>query len=725
MLAFGPIILRDLRVESYLCTTHYDLVTPDGRLTDLEHTSATEAVGTLFIKGISPAFKGFEIDASHVMFNIKSTLAQTGLDGHATEISLDRKNACAELKLVLRAHGKLGRAVLAQLSMGATIGKLFAADERRRVRDPDYLSRMFGRSDRFGDPLLMLGGMQGSTDLILEKIDGRTVAYLTLKDGIVGYSDSIYGFIPTLSRALQEAYSLRSLLALHQEWLPEVPRIAREDEMLLVKTLPLHVRTVFGKVVDDLLPEGYTHTSASVLQPDTQASGDIYEFFGDAPREITDIPIEFYTLEPHREHVFFEDRDQLQSALEDPKTLFDAFETAPEPKQHRAAVFVVKGEQLLHLEEKDWILRDPMPHDLPGFTQPVRQQLMIERYIQQQPAYPFLKHIEDGLITSQGVLLSRYFPSPLMKRMFLSYQVRRFLKRVYFQYPSLSNDNFFSAEDQWLLHDLLSFAIGVYWVDDETGKILQYIQKTDSDTGLFVPPDKVQTFLRSTTLGVYGSNLEEGDFERELRTLLEGLLALRAEVNHPMLHKDTPLSLVTGGGPGAMAVGNRVASELGILSCANVVDFRRKDDQTAVINEQTQNPHIEAKMTYRLDKLVERQSAFNLDLPIILVGGIGTDFEMTLEEVCRKVGAGRPTPVILFGPPEYWKDKITYRFQSNLRHGTIKGSEWLSNCFFCVQTGAQGLQVYRQFFDGSLEIGPDGPTYEEGFVTVKTPEPAS
>ena len=43
--------------------------------------------------------------------------------------------------------------------------------------------------------------------------------------------------------------------------------------------------------------------------------GDIYELYGKSKREITDIPIEFYTLEPYREHVFFSDRDQLQSCL--------------------------------------------------------------------------------------------------------------------------------------------------------------------------------------------------------------------------------------------------------------------------------------------------------------------------------------------------------------------------------------------------------------------------
>ena len=78
---------------------------------------------------------------------------------------------------------------------------------------------------------------------------------------------------------------------------------------------------------------GYHHTSANILQPDTCASGDVYELFGEANQELTEIPLEFYTLEPHREHVFFSDRDQLQECLEDATTVFDTFEKAPGPKR--------------------------------------------------------------------------------------------------------------------------------------------------------------------------------------------------------------------------------------------------------------------------------------------------------------------------------------------------------------------------------------------------------
>ena len=162
-----------------------------------------------------------------------------------------------------------------------------------------------------------------------------------------------------------------------------------------------------------------------------------------------------------------------------------------------------------------------------------------------------------------------------------------------------------------------------------------------------------------------------------------------------------------------MEVSNRVAKELGILSCANIVDFRQKDK--SVVNEQRQNSYIDAKMTYRLDRLVERQAEFYLDIPIFLPGGIGTDFEYTLEEVRRKTGACPATPVLLFGEVDYWRRKMSSRFQVNRETGTIKGSEWVSNCFYCVPTAEQGISILRRFFKGELPIGKDGPIYSDGF----------
>lgn len=696
--------------------THYDLVTPDGKLIELKRIDPSTANATIFIENISPNFVGFEIDSKLTFFNIKSTLAQLGLDGFGTEYDLDKNRSCAQVKIELLARGALARSLLDLIPLGAYLGKLFAADDRRIVRNPDYLSRMFGRSDRNGSPLLSLGGLHGGKDLILEKVDGRTIAYLSLRNGKVEFDSTIEGALPAISKALSTRLSVREWVQLHHDWKPSIPRHVSEDEILLVKTLPLHIRTVFGHVVNPLLSEGYHHTSASVLQPDTSASGDIYELFGESKREISDIPLEFYTLEPYREHVFFQDRDQLQSCIEKEQALFDAFDTAPKDLSKRAVVFVVKGDQLLALRPKDWNTRETFFQEFPGTAQSERQALMVKRYIEQQAGFPFLKAISEGVITSQGILLTRHLPSPLMKRMFISDQVQQCLKGIYFRYPSLHNDLFFSAEDRALLNDLSSFGVPAFWVDDQTKRILQYVKRGKTDSGMFVPLDKVETFENASFFGVYGSNLLEGDFEAEIKELLSEILKMQKNMNHELLGLDTPLALVTGGGPGVMEMGNRVAKELGILSCANIMDFRVKGE--AVVNEQKQNPYVEAKMTYRLDKLVERQAEFHLDFPIFLVGGIGTDFEYSLEEVRRKVGSTLLTPVILFGSPKYWKEKITSRFICNKNSGTITGSEWLSNCFYCIENAKEGLLVYQKFFNKDLSMGPDGPIYEEGFVVV-------
>lgn len=535
--------------ESYLYSAHFDLATPDGFITQLKARPDGSYDAVVRIEKISPAFVGYKIDKADIFFNFKSTLAQLGMNAIGKEFSLDPKAGAAEVYIHLVGIDPLGKEMLKYIPKGAYIGKLFAADPRRRVRTPDYLIRMFGRCDRHGRPLLSLGG-ENRDQLVLKKVNERLVAFLSLKRGRLAYDKTIVGTLPLIGKALMHPeISLRGLLKLEQVWKEGEPPVVKNGEILLVKTEPLHIRTVFGRVVEDLLPEGVHHTSASILDPTTRASGDVYELFGSSKKELVEIPLEFYTLEPHREHVFFVDRDQLQSALEQSRAIFRAFDTAPRHSDLHTAMFIVKGEQLLNLKESDWISRKPVKSAFPGLIHPGRQALMVERYIEEQPSYPFLKSIEKGLITSEGILFTRYFPSPLMKKMLIGDTVQRNLKALYFEKPSFSSGNFFSHEDRSMLLDLAKFAIPVFWADRETGSILQYVPKPEKDCGMFVPLPLVDTFLKATYFGVYGSNLmPAADFEKELTALFEGIKMMRQEVSHPLLKEKTPIALVTGGG---------------------------------------------------------------------------------------------------------------------------------------------------------------------------------
>ncbi len=700
-------------MKNYLLSTHFDLTTEDGFIIDIKKIDEKKSKAVVKIKDISDAFLGFEAKKQDILFNLKSTLAQIGVDAIKKDIDLNKTKKTAEILVEIIAHTSLAQKMLTLLKKNHYIGKLFVQEASRKVRDPFYLTRMFLRKDRFNRPLLSFKEKKDK-ELILEKKDGFTIAFLPIKKGKITYLNEIKNFLPALSKILSyKNYPTRELLKLYQKFEPNKKTDIKKGECLLVKTDPLYIRTVFAKVSEKYLPKGFHHTSACILEPNTLASGDIYEFFGMSTSELKNIPLEFYTLEPHREYVFFEDRDQLQEKLEDSKVLFKAIKTAPKPTNLLAAVYIVKGTELDKLNKNSWIIKDPKKHEFPGLDEPEIQAHLVEKYIKEQPSYPFLKAIENGLITSQGILLTRHFPSPLLKKMLLSDSIQRNVKGIYFQYPSRSNDEFFSHEDRAFLLDLAKFAIPTFWIDNASKKILQYVLRPQKDAGMFVPIDLINEFKKATFFGVYGSNLIAGRFDKELKKLLTKILELKNKVEHPLLCKNTPLALVTGGGPGAMELGNKIAKELKILSCANLVDFRARD--FSVVNEQKINPYIDAKMTYRLDRLVERQAEFYLDFPMFLMGGIGADFELLLEEVNRKTGSSPANPVLLFGSVDYWKKKITTRFQMNLKSGTIKGSEWVSNCFYAVQTAQQGLKIYKDFFENKLPIGKTGPIYKEGF----------
>ncbi|MBM3194315.1 MAG: hypothetical protein FJZ60_00960 [Chlamydiae bacterium] len=120
-------------------------------------------------------------------------------------------------------------------------------------------------------------------------------------------------------------------------------------------------------------------------------------------------------------------------------------------------------------------------------------------------------------------------------------------------------------------------------------------------------------------------------------------------------------------------------------------------------------------MTYRIEKMIERQAEFLVKLPIFFIGGYGTDLELALEVVGRQVGSYEITPILLFGEKGYWEQKITSRFMLNAQTGTLRHGEYLSNSLIQVESGEQALETYKLFFSNKLNLGTNGRIYSRGF----------
>lgn len=697
----------------------FDLITPDGKIIKIEKTSETSVTVLVLIEDINANFIGYHLDPQDIKFNIKSTFAQLGITSILKEMEIDKGKGVARVEVILLSFNSIGSILLSLLKVGVFVGKLFAKDPRRIIRSSDYLYRLFDKVDHNGEPLLIFSEEYKTEEIIDDSEKNRVLVRIPLRKGHFIYDEYIKGFLPTVVKGLCENKpSFRKFLYLHQQHI-DAPRVIPKNDFLLVKTMTMSVRTLFSCVAHDALPKGYRHASADVLEPQ-KTSGDIFEFHCDNRKnppteEITHIPLEFYSLEPHREFFFFSDKESLKESLKKKEVVFKALASAP--LENHCSTFIVKKYQLHELKEEDWTIADPELHKyLPDFARTREDKSIIHEYITRQSEYPILKSMQEGYITSQGILFSKVFPSNLLLNFLINEHVAHCLKGIYFLTPSNTHGNYFSHDDRSLLRNLAKQDIDVFWADKETDLLLKYTPRKNMDTGLFVPLDKVDDYKDATIFGVYGSRFEITNYEEELRALFTGLIEMKSRVDHDLFQKHHTIAIATGGGPGIMSMGNKIASELGLLSIGHAVDFRRpheKDEQG-----ETMNHYIQGRMTYRLEQVIIRQSEFGLDFPIFFEGGIGTDFEYALELLRTQVGSKKPTPLLLFGEEAYWRGKITSNYQMNLEHGTIKGSEWISNCFYCVQNHKQALSIYYKFFTGSLAIGCNFKGSKEGFMTV-------
>ena len=117
-------------------------------------------------------------------------------------------------------------------------------------------------------------------------------------------------------------------------------------------------------------------------------------------------------------------------------------------------------------------------------------------------------------------------------------------------------------------------------------------------------------------------------------------------------HLETPIHVVTGGGPGIMEAGNRGAFEIGGKSIGlNIV----------LPHEQAPNPYITPELCFQFHYFALRKMHF-LMRSIALVcfpGGFGTLDELFEVMTLQQTGKVRRRPILLFGQ-DFWSKLINF-----------------------------------------------------------------
>ena len=153
---------------------------------------------------------------------------------------------------------------------------------------------------------------------------------------------------------------------------------------------------------------------------------------------------------------------------------------------------------------------------------------------------------------------------------------------------------------------------------------------------------------------------------------------------------DTPIYVVTGGGPGIMEAGNRGAFEVGGKSIGlNIV----------LPHEQAPNPYITPELCFQFHYFALRKMHF-LMRSIALVcfpGGFGTLDELFETMTLVQTGKSRPRPILLFGRA-FWEKLIN--FQHLVDTGMISPGD--VNLFHFVETAEEAWDKLAEHYGFSL-----------------------
>lgn len=246
-----------------------------------------------------------------------------------------------------------------------------------------------------------------------------------------------------------------------------------------------------------------------------------------------------------------------------------------------------------------------------------------------------LEDLPDG---ARATLLLGYFPNLVEHTEICAAALRERIGRILFHRASFEHGPFLSARDHGRLADYEGLGIEVFWCNRARGHVVRHVFR--GLRGYFTTPEKIDRFRSSLVFAVYGSTrpLTEPATQQTERLLtnLKGLFG-------------SDISILTGGGPGAMLQITNAAHRLGLLVGSSFIETV----------DQKPNESADYYQTFQARSRQARQRWFEIaSFHLFLLGGVGTLEEIGLTLTDMKLGVIEAAPIVFFdgsGDGFYWE----------------------------------------------------------------------
>jgi hypothetical protein len=232
-------------------------------------------------------------------------------------------------------------------------------------------------------------------------------------------------------------------------------------------------------------------------------------------------------------------------------------------------------------------------------------------------------------------------------------------------------------------------------------ELVQQEQRIESTIVLFgsariVPPDVAQLQMQAAQASGDATAMKRAATALQMSQYYDEARRFSSMVTERSRTLDTPIYVVTGGGPGIMEAGNRGAHEVGGRSIGlNIV----------LPHEQAPNPYITPELCFQFHYFAMRKMHFVMR-SIALVcfpGGFGTLDELFETMTLVQTGKSRARPILLFGRA-FWEKLID--FQHLVDSGMISAEDL--GLFHYVETAEQAWERLAEHYGFDLSGTVEG-----------------